>query len=87
MESLREKIENVSIRYYDNNGFCLAYPKDVEIDTLEKIADEHAIGFAEWKDKHKTVWIGKAEIYTPSVPNTELLAIYKKEQELNGLTK
>lgn len=52
-ECLRIKFENI----------------DKVIDSQEKIADEFAIGFAEW--------ITRAEL-----PLKELLEIYKKEKEL-----
>ena len=49
-------------------------------DDAEKIADEFAIGFAEWMAKE--YWLNSSGKYMKGQTHKELLEIYKKEKGL-----
>ena len=77
--TLKEKFYKESI--YNND----VYP----LDEYEKIADEFAIGFAEWctryHDKNRNVngeMLHAKSKYDETYLTKELLEIYKKEKEL-----
>jgi len=57
---------------------------DNELDRIEKISDEFAIGFAEWlgANNYKKYSNGWANMFTKATPEKELLEIYKKEKRL-----
>ncbi len=61
---------------------------NLSINNLEKIADEFAIGFAEWKDKLRpsqmvSFWSKNGEFKGKfDMDNEQLLEIYKKEKGL-----
>ena len=63
--------------------------KPSELNHLEKIADEFAIGFAEWSSfyreknrNHKLDMLHSKSKYDESYTTKELLEIYKKEKGL-----
>ena len=69
--TLKEKIENIDIVAYDSiDGEYYSHLNQEEIEEIIKIADEFAIGFAEWCG----VPVVDANV-------EELLEIYKKELE------
>ncbi len=64
--TLKEKFSNIQDAYHDRSDEC------------EKIADDFAIGFAEWVDDK-----GLEAVLNHKPKNTkELLEIYKKEKKL-----
>ena len=90
MNTLKEKFDIISCKdcdmpFCDNKCTMLS---DNELDRLEQIADEFAIGFAEWfadntlrvdLDGYKT--FGDTDETKPHTIK-ELLEIYKKEKKL-----
>ena len=83
--TLKEKFKNIDIRLAENN---FTYLVDLEAVKCEKIADEFAIGFAEWfadntlrvdLDGYKT--FGDTDETKPHTIK-QLLEIYKKEKDL-----
>ena len=73
--TLKEKFKKIEIKLGENNTTNLV---DVEAKECEQIADDFAIGFAEWYRKISPImdkkYIGKN--------SKELLEIYKKEKGL-----
>jgi len=69
--TLQEKFENAPIVYDDSLNFIKNY---------EAIADEFAIGFAEWMAKE--YWLSSSGKYLQGHTHQELLKIYKKEKGL-----
>ena len=64
--TLKEKFSNVQDAYHDRSDEC------------EQVADDFAIGFAEWciqRDEHYPIQAGRITV-------KELLEIYKKEKGL-----
>lgn len=73
--TLKEKFKDISeIRNY--NHF------DILTNKLEKIADEFAIGFAEWMAKE--YWLNSSAKYKQGQTNEQLLEIYKKENNYDN---
>lgn len=74
--TLKEKFESIEF----------SFPSDES----EKIADDFAIGFSEWKDKNCYLVMGSeslfyvrdSEIHDDAYTRKELLKIYKKEKGL-----
>lgn len=71
--TLKEKFSNVQDAYHDRSSECV------------EIADDFAIGFAEWKDKNCYLVMGSeslfyfrnSEIHDDAYTRKELLEIYK----------
>jgi len=72
--TLKEKFEQYA--YYSDGNYSMnvQYQKEDNAIEIEQIADEFAIGFAEW------LTYNRENNYTKSIK--ELLEIYKKEKEL-----
>jgi hypothetical protein len=72
--TLKEKFDKIEVNIEDGLS-GIVYLNDIESEECEKIADEFAIGFAEWIEEHQG-----------GTPNSkilkELLEIYKKEKGL-----
>ena len=72
--TLKEKFKQIDIKLSEEHSTKIV---EVEAEIMEKIADEFAIGFAEWIDKNnKSISL---EIYSDK---KKLLEIYKKEKGL-----
>lgn len=77
--TLKEKFDVISCKdcdmpFCDNKCTMLS---DWELDKIEKIADDFAIGFAEW-----LLIIYNEDIIYDAYSKEELLEIYKKESNL-----
>ena len=73
--TLKQKFAKASRKSFNGHYYIIPIIEDAEI--IEKIADEFAIGFAEWIDKNnKSISL---EIYSDK---KKLLEIYKKEKGL-----
>lgn len=87
MSTLKEQFEKIEMDYLLNQ----TVPTSWLYSEYEKLADQHAIGFAEWISCKDYAFDGLAwfDNYENKIceETSELLEIYKKEQELNGLTK
>lgn len=80
--TLKEKFKNVDIKLAEDN---FTYLLDVEAIKCEKIADDYAIGFTEWKDKfidEVADWKLDGVFLKNKYTTKELLEIYKKEKGL-----
>ena len=82
--TLKQKFAKASRKCFNGNYYIIPIIEDAEI--IEKIADEFAIGFAEWLYRYDNTrlpngnWIIKSGLkpYT----SEEVLEIYKKECNL-----
>jgi hypothetical protein len=72
--TLKEKLR------YSLTGHLSDDKTEVDVNIAEVIAEEFAIGFADWKDKISTQDLMYSSKYAK--PNKELLKIYKKEKGL-----
>jgi hypothetical protein len=82
--TLKQKFENVEI-CIESQLLNLKYDEYMNcVDDCEQIADEFAIGFAEWISLkgYKSYSNGWANFNTKAVNEKELLEIYKKEKRL-----
>ena len=80
--TLKEKFKKIDIKISKNHSTLLT---NREADIIEKIADEFAIGFADWKDKFISEiddWKQDGVYLKNSYTTKELLEIYKKEKGL-----
>ena len=74
---LKNKIRNeVEIPLYDH-----------ELKGIEKVADNYAVGFAEWSENYTyhekfNAWIKNNSLTVEKKTSKELLEIYKKEKKL-----
>jgi hypothetical protein len=72
---LKQKFAKASRKCFNGNYYIIPIIEDAEI--IEKIADEFAIGFAEW-----LVIRYNEDIIFDEYTTQELLEIYKKEKRL-----
>ena len=88
-EKFKERLYNQS--HDDSECLRIRFENiDKVIDSQEVIAEEFAIGFAEWKDEkcfsvmgsESLFYVRDCEIHDDAYTNNELLEIYKKEKQL-----
>lgn len=88
--TLKEKLENIDIVAYDSiDGQYYSNLNKEEVDEIANIAEDFAIGFAEWctkyRDKNRNVngeMLHAKSKYDETYLTKELLEIYKKEKGL-----
>ena len=73
--TLKENLQQYAYFTYGNNSMNRQYEREDNAKELEKIADDYAIEFAEWR---LTTFLKNADQYTMK----ELLEIFKKEKGL-----
>jgi NADPH-dependent 2,4-dienoyl-CoA reductase/sulfur reductase-like enzyme len=71
--TLKEKFKQIDIKLSENHSTKIV---EVEAEIIEKIADEFAIGFAEWIIEKEREYPNRI------IRGKELLEIYKKEKGL-----
>ena len=67
-------------KFYNIINNCQWQSQVITADKCEKLTDDFAIGFVEWKDKISNSDLIYSKKYAK--PNEELLKIYKKEKNL-----
>ena len=85
--TLKEKFKKIDIKLSETHSTLIT---NREADIMEKIADEFAIGFAEWCIEHRVEFVDDTKegiLYTyegmyKKYIMKELLEIYKKEKKL-----